>query len=69
MSSAIFEISRGGGGGLRNFRIYGGLANFQDREGWPMSDNVIFQEGSYPRAEDTMFVWVEQIHGNTHCFS
>ena len=44
-ASAIFEIS---GEGLR---ICGGLTNFQDPGGWPMSDNVIFQGGSDPRCQ------------------
>ena len=29
-------------------RIYGGLANFKDPGGWPMSDNEIFQGGFRP---------------------
>ena len=33
--------------GSRGMRIYGRLTNFQyPREGWPMSDNNIFQGGS-----------------------
>ena len=59
---AIFEISRGVEEFARS-RPQGdedlwGLANFQDPEGWPMSDNDIFQLRGFTvqTPENTMYI-------------